>query len=168
MVETLISVRMARPGDEEQIARVHDEAWRDAYRGVIPGRELERMVQRRGPAWWRTVLERGGRVAVLDFDDAVRGYVSYGRNRLTVSPYRGEIFELYVAPECQGLGFGKRLFTTARRDLSGNRIPGLLVWALADNERACEFYRRLGGIKVREREERFGDIVRPRHAFGWI
>ena len=62
----------------------------------------------------------------------------------------------------------RRLFTAARRDLSGNRIPGLLVWALADNDRACQFYRHLGGIKVREREEHFGSEVRARHAFGWV
>jgi len=53
MVETVISIRTARHGDEIQIARVHDAAWRDAYQGVIPGRELERMIARRGPAWWR-------------------------------------------------------------------------------------------------------------------
>jgi ribosomal protein S18 acetylase RimI-like enzyme len=168
VTQAAITVRLARPRDAEAIAAVHDAAWREAYRGIIPGRELEQMVQRRGPAWWSTVLERGGRIAILDFDESVRGYVSYGRNRLTVSPYRGEIFELYVAPECQGLGFGRRLFTAARRDLSGNRIPGLLVWALADNDRACQFYRHLGGIKVREREEHFGAEVRARHAFGWV
>ncbi len=48
MVETVISIRTARLGDEAQIAEVHDSAWRDAYQGVIPGRELERMIQRRG------------------------------------------------------------------------------------------------------------------------
>jgi len=46
MVEAVISIRTARHGDEVQIARVHDAAWRDAYQGVIPGRELERMIAR--------------------------------------------------------------------------------------------------------------------------
>ena len=53
MVETVISIRAARLGDEGEIATVHDAAWREAYRGVIPGRELERMIARRGPEWWR-------------------------------------------------------------------------------------------------------------------
>ena len=56
MVETVISIRPARLGDEVQIARVHDSAWREAYQGVIPGRELERMILRRGPAWWRQAI----------------------------------------------------------------------------------------------------------------
>ena len=82
MVETLISIRTARPGDEVRIARVHDSAWRDAYQGVIPGRELERMIQRRGPAWWRQAIRGGTRLMVLDFADNVAGYASYGRNRM--------------------------------------------------------------------------------------
>ena len=59
MVETVISIRPARgSATKAEIARVHDEAWREAYRGVIPGRELERMIVRRGPAWWRRADRR--------------------------------------------------------------------------------------------------------------
>ena len=71
MVETVISIRTARLGDEVQIARVHDSAWREAYQGVIPGRELQRMILRRGPAWWRQAIRGGTRLMVLDFADAV-------------------------------------------------------------------------------------------------
>ncbi|GGH33260.1 N-acetyltransferase GCN5 [Alsobacter metallidurans] len=167
VTQAAISIRLARSADASDVAAVHDAAWREAYWGIIPGRELERMVQRRGPDWWSRVIARGGRIAVLEFDDKVRGYASYGRNRLAVSPYRGEIFELYLAPEFQGLGFGRRLFDAARRDLIGHRMGGLIVWSLADNSRAVGFYRHLGGIKVREMEERFGGEVRQRFAFGW-
>jgi hypothetical protein len=41
---------------------VHDAAWRDAYRGLIPGRELERMIARRGPRWWQSAILRGSRL----------------------------------------------------------------------------------------------------------
>lgn len=168
MTQVDITIRSARPADATAIADVHDEAWREAYRGIIPGRELEQMIQRRGPVWWRTILDRGARVAVLEIDDELQGYVSYGRNRLAVSPYLGEIFELYLSPEYQGLGFGKRLFKAARRDLDARGLNGLIVWALADNDRACSFYTRLGGIKVREMDETFGAVVCRRHAFGWV
>lgn len=168
MSQSAITIRLARPSDARSVAAVHDAAWREAYRGIIPGRELERMVQRRGPAWWAALIRRGARVAVLEFDEEVRGYASYGRNRLAASPYGGEIFELYLAPEYQGLGFGRRIFDVARRDLAGNGLSGLLVWALADNERACGFYTHLGGLQVREMQERFGSETRERIAFGWV
>ena len=167
MVERVITIRGAKASDAEAIAAVHDASWRDAYRGIIPGRELERMVARRGPRWWRTAILRGTRLCVLDFDDTIAGYASYGRNRVPSLPFGGEIFEIYLAPEFQGLGFGKRLFKAARRDLADHGYMSVLVWALADNDRALGFYERLGGRIVRRAEERFGDEVRGRVAFGF-
>ena len=167
MVETVISIRTARLGDEVEIASVHDAAWRDAYSGVIPGRELERMIQRRGPTWWRQAIRGGTRLTVLDFADRIAGYASYGRNRMPALGHGGEIFELYLAPEYQGAGLGKRMFQAARDDLAAHGYRAFVVWALADNERAVEFYRRLGGAVVRRARERFGGDTRERVAFGF-
>jgi ribosomal protein S18 acetylase RimI-like enzyme len=167
MIEKVISIRNARPADAEAIAEVHDAAWRDAYRGIIPGRELERMIARRGPRWWQAAISRGSRLVVLDFGGRIAGYASYGRNRVPAMPYSGEIFELYLAPEFQGLGMGRRLFEAARRDLNEHGYVSTLVWALADNERALDFYARLGGKIIRRAEERFGDETRGRVAFGF-
>jgi len=167
MAETLITIRDAREDDAAAIAEVHDAAWRHAYRGIIPGRELERMIARRGPSWWRSAILRRSRLVVLDFDDAIGGYASYGRNRVPAMAYGGEIFELYIAPEFQGLGFGKRMFATARKDLAEHGYASFLVWALAENEPALDFYRRLGGKVVRRAYERFGTEQRERVAFAF-
>ena len=167
MVETVISIRPARLGDEVQIASVHDAAWSDAYQGVIPGKELRRMIQRRGPAWWRQAIRGGSRLMVLDFADKVAGYASYGRNRMPTLAYTGEIFELYLAPEYQGAGLGRRMFTAARDDLAAHGYLSFVVWALAGNDRALDFYRRLGGAVVRRAPERFGGETRERVAFGF-
>jgi ribosomal protein S18 acetylase RimI-like enzyme len=167
MIETVITIRNAREGDAEGIAAVHDAAWRGAYRGLIPGLELERMIARRGPSWWQSAIRRGSRLLVLDFDETIGGYTSYGRNRVPLLPYGGEIFELYIAPEFQGLGFGSRLFEVARKDLAEHGYPSVLVWALADNERAVQFYLKLGGRIVRQAIERFGPETRARLAFAF-
>lgn len=167
MIEAVITVRNAREGDAQSIADVHDAAWRDAYRGVIPGRELERMIARRGPRWWQSAIKRGSHLLVLDFDETIGGYTSYGRNRVPSLRYGGEVFELYIAPEFQGLGFGRRLFELARKDLAEHGYSSFVVWALADNERAVAFYRRLGGRHIREAQERFGSETRARLAFAF-
>ena len=68
------------------------------------------MVQRRGPNWWRQAIRAGTRLIVLDFADTIAGYASYGRNRMPALGYGGEIFELYLMPEYQGVGLGRRMF----------------------------------------------------------
>ena len=81
MSTILIEVRQARLADAAAVAATHDEAWRGAYQGIIPGAELEKLINRRGPSWWESAIRKGSRVSVLSFGDTVAGYANYGRNR---------------------------------------------------------------------------------------
>jgi ribosomal protein S18 acetylase RimI-like enzyme len=167
MSTILIEVRRAKPSDATAIASTHDEAWKGAYQGVIPGPELDKLINRRGPQWWDSAIRKGSRVAVLAFGECVAGYANYGRNRARSLYYDGEIYELYLRPEFQGLGFGRRLFTAARRDLQQSGLQSLVIWALSDNEPAVGFYRALGGKAVARSSERFGTKVLDKVAFAW-
>jgi ribosomal protein S18 acetylase RimI-like enzyme len=167
MSTVLIEIRRARASDATAVAETHDEAWRGAYQGIIPGLELEKLVTRRGADWWDSAIRKGSRIAILAFGDKVAGYANYGRNRARSLFYDGEIYELYLRPEYQGLGFGRRLFTSARRDLAQSGLKSLVVWALSDNEPAVEFYRALGGKAVARSSERFGNKSLDKVAFAW-
>ena len=167
MSTILIEVRRAKPCDALAIAETHDEAWRTAYQGIIPGRELDKLINRRGPDWWDGSIRKGSRISILAFGDTVAGYSNYGRNRARSLQYDGEVYELYLKPEFQGLGFGRRLFTAARRDLAQSGIKSLVVWALSDNEPAVAFYRALGGRAIARSSEKFGDKVLDKVAFAW-
>ncbi|MGP0094971.1 MAG: N-acetyltransferase family protein [Xanthobacteraceae bacterium] len=167
MSTTLIEIRQARPADAAAVAATHDDAWRSAYQGIIPGTELEKLISRRGPDWWESAIRKGSRIAVLGFGDTLAGYANYGRNRARSLFYDGEIYELYLRPEFQGLGFGRRLFTSARRDLLQSGLKSLVVWALSDNDPAVEFYRALGGRAVARSSERFGTRSLDKVAFAW-
>ena len=158
MSTTLIEVRPAKAADAAAVASTHDEAWRSAYQGIIPGSELEKLINRRGPHWW---------VSGLVFGDKVSGYANYGRNRARSLHFEGEIYELYLRPEFQGLGFGRRLFTAARRDLLQSGLKSMVVWALSDNDPATEFYRALGGRMVARSSEKFGPKSLDKVAFAW-
>ena len=130
MSTILIEVRRAKPSDASAIAATHDEAWRGAYQGIIPGPELDKLINRRGPQWWDSAVRKGSRIAVLAFGDCLAGYANYGRNRARSLYYDGEIYELYLRPEFQGLGFGRKLFSAARRDLMQSGLQSMVVWAL--------------------------------------
>ena len=167
MSTTLIEVRPAKAADAAAVASTHDEAWRSAYQGIIPGAELEKLINRRGPQWWDSAIRKGSRVSVLVFGDKVAGYANYGRNRARSLHFEGEIYELYLRPEFQGLGFGRRLFTAARRDLLQSGLKSMVIWALSDNDPATEFYRALGGRMVARSSEKFGAKSLDKVAFAW-
>src|ERR1700683_3741143 len=163
----LIEIRRAKANDAKAVAECHDDAWRTAYQGIIPGTELEKLIMRRGASWWDSAIRKGSRISILGFGDTVAGYANYGRNRARSLYYDGEIYELYLRPEFQGLGFGHKLFASVRRDLGQSGLQSMVVWALSDNEPAVEFYRSLGGKAVARSSERFGSRVLDKVAFAW-
>ena len=165
MSELTISIRRARSEDAASLSDVFDATWREAYQGVLPALSLERMIGRRGPRWWLSTIGRGRPLVVLDVGEKVAGYASYGRCRDRGLPADGEIDEFYLAPEYQGLGFGKRLFKAVRNDLDDRGAKKVAVWCLSDNERACAFYRHMGGRVIAETSERFGGVSLSKSCF---
>lgn len=156
MSDLLVSIRHAKADDAEALSKVFDKAWREAYLGIIPGVTLDKMFARRGERWWRSTVTRGRPLVVLDIGQGIVGYASYGRCRDRSVPAEGEIDELYLLPEYQGLGLGRRLFQAVRNDLRHHAMKRVVVWALADNERACAFYGAMGGRSVAHVQERIG------------
>jgi ribosomal protein S18 acetylase RimI-like enzyme len=167
MSTTTIEIRRAKSSDATAIASTHDEAWRAAYQGIIPGPELDKLINRRGANWWDSAIRKGSRISILGFGEIVAGYANYGRNRARSLYYDGEIYELYLRPEFQGLGFGHKLFSSVRRDLTQSGLQSMVVWALSDNSSALAFYRALGGKAVARSSERFGTRTLDKVAFAW-
>lgn len=162
-----ITIRAAERADAPQIAQVHDEAWREAYRGVIPGVALERMVERRGPSWWNRLVARQRGVLVLQVGSTIAGYTTLGANRSSSVRVRGEVYELYLDPVYQGLGFGGRLFDAAQSHLGAQGLRPFITWVLEDNERAVGFYEAMGGERVARGVERFDGGACRKLAYAW-
>lgn len=167
MSTRLTAVYLAEPDDAPALAMIHEDAWRQAYQGLIPHLPLSRMIARRGPGWWQKALYNGVDALLLDFDGEPAGYATVGRSRLKGTAYGGEIFELYVRPDYQGAGLGGKLFRAARKRLGDRGLHAFCVWALADNDMACGFYRHLGGQVISEGFEQFGKTSLRKVAYAW-
>jgi len=157
------TIRSAERRDRIALAGLHAEAWRYAYRGIIPGLALERMIARRSPASWAA---KNGTL-VLEFDGSIVGYATACACRIAGGRGMGEISELYVKPECHGAGFGRALFAAARARLAARGLRGLLVWALADNELACAFYAAMGGTACFRTVETLGGVRLAKIGYHW-
>ena len=117
--------------------------------------------------WWKRAIQRGTSVLVVDFGGAIAGYCTFGLNRARALPQEGEIYELYIRPEYQGIGVGTRLFNAARTDLRNHGCDGLVIWALEDNDMAMNFYAGHGGKDIAQGYETFEDQRLRKIAFVW-
>ncbi len=161
-----VKVRNAKVGDAKALAAVFRESWLGAYLGIIPHPHLENMIRRRNVRAWASSMRAGEPVLVLEFEGNVAGYATLGASRKR-GPYQGEIYELYLSPTYQGLGFGELLFEACRNRLDERRLKGLVVWALSANTAATDFYWRRGGRPFAKTYEAIGGVKLEKIAFGW-
>ena len=159
-------IRRGSLTDAPALSEVFRSTWNQAYLGIIPHLHLESMIRRRTPEWWVTTIKSGSGVLVLQVGAEVVGYATFGVARVR-GAHEGEIFELYVTPIHQGAGYGERLFEACRHQLDARQLCGLVVWALADNSTATDFYWRRGGRPIDSAFERFGGKKLKKIAFAW-
>ncbi len=159
-------IRTAKMPDAESLERIHRESWRNAYCGIIPHEQLQKMIDRRSISWWRRAIHSGDSILVLEAVGKIAGYATLGRARCQ-SAQQGEIYELYLDPVYQGLGFGEMLFEACRANLDGRRLRGLIIWVLADNAAALEFYKKRGGRQSANSFENIGGSRLEKIALTW-
>jgi len=159
-------VRRGRLSDAPALCEVFRGAWNQAYQGIIPHLHLESIILRRGLDWWSSTIRSGNGVLVVQVSGSVVGYATLGSARMR-GEYEGEIYELYVTPTHQGLGFGEHLFEACRHHLDARKLSGLIVWALADNVAATDFYWGRGGRPICVGFECFGEKKLQKIAFAW-
>ena len=61
-----ITIRRARTGDAEAIARTRIDGWRQSYKGLVPQPSLDAMsVEASAPLWQRVLAAPGDRASVF-------------------------------------------------------------------------------------------------------
>src|SRR6266567_7000968 len=162
-----IIIRPARPADARGIARLDIETWRATYAGVLSAPYLVGLSEQRREAGWRSVLLREPRDVRVAADSigAILGFGSCGPNRGDRF-FAGEVFTLYVAPDWQNQGIGRRLLIALFRRLVAAGRRSAIVWVLRDNPSRF-FYERLGARLVRHKTLAVGGAAVEATAYGW-
>lgn len=161
----MIEIRWCTASDSADLAATHRDAWRNAYLGILPVPVIERAAGNRGPRFWRRLASSAAPPLVVALEGTLAGYALLGPDRARARG--GEIYEIYLRPECQGVGLGSRLFHEARRRLADSGLRSLTIWCLTENRTGCRFYRGLGGTVTATARGRFGGVPVHKTAFSW-
>jgi len=139
-------IRRARPEDSHGIALVHVSSWQHAYRGIVPQTHLDQLSVADREKRWAESLDRGGsETLVADADGQLVGFISYGKSRQERAERdEGEIYAIYVSSSHWSMGVGRSLWEAALARLRELGFVRAIVWVLAANEKAIQFYERRG------------------------
>jgi ribosomal protein S18 acetylase RimI-like enzyme len=180
----MIRIRRGTKADAASIGRVHVETWQAAYAGLLPDSLLAAMSDVRQSAWWSRLLADPGEArGVFVADDQEMGVVGFGSCGPVRDPPEGlhpstslrtggreirvgEVYTLYVEPDFQNQGLGRRLLDALFRQLRADGCDTAVLWMLADNPSRF-FYEGLGGERIGQRVDTMAGVDVEELAFGW-
>jgi ribosomal protein S18 acetylase RimI-like enzyme len=165
-----VRLRTANVDDARAIARVRIDSWRSTYRGLISDQYLDAMNLEYYTQNWVSILSAGssqGYTYVAETGEGqIVGFAFGGPERTWSREYQGEIYAIYLLPDYQRRGIGRRLVAAVVRRMVEEGMQSMLIWVLATNS-AVQFYQTLGGEPVRENEVQFGDRLYRQVAYGF-
>jgi GNAT superfamily N-acetyltransferase len=163
-------IRQARIDDAAAIARVHVDAWRTTYPGIVPADYLASLSYEEREEKWRdglTAPEFGEFTHVAEDDrHEIVGFATGGPERSGKLEYCGELHAVYLAAGSRRRGIGRRLVHSVAERLFQLKYDSIMVWVLADNPSRA-FYEALGGEKFFETEVEIGGAHMIEVAYGW-
>jgi ribosomal protein S18 acetylase RimI-like enzyme len=168
-----IQLRRATVADAEAIAAIRIEGWRTTYRGMIPDSYLNEMDMNENVLHWRTILqalpvkEDSLCVYVAVSEDEIVGFVSAMKLSEPKLDKDGEINAIYIRPQWQRCGIGKRMLHKAARSLQAMGCGSCVIWVIDGNSQARNFYEELGGEILIEQDFSWDGLDLTEVGYGW-
>ncbi|MDB5961124.1 MAG: acetyltransferase family protein [Massilia sp.] len=168
-MSTQLSIRRARPGDEDALALVGQATFLETFAGILDGAAIVEHCRRAHAATqyrdWLADADAAIWLAETTAGNAPVGYVVVARPQLPGADAARdlELKRIYLLGRYHGGGAGKRLLEQAVEFAAAAGAARLLLGVYAGNEAAIGFYRRHGFTHLTERQFNVGGRLYDDH-----
>jgi ribosomal protein S18 acetylase RimI-like enzyme len=163
-------LRAARLEDAAAIARVHVQAWRETYRGLVPDAVLASLSVEQRVRAWSDMLAAGPRapaIFVAEEESEIIGFAAAGPSRDQLLKCDGEVSSIYLLDGYKRRGIGRALFTQAVSSLCERGCTSAGLWVLDTNVGARRFYESMGGRAGPTKVDARPDVTLHEVAYVW-
>ena len=148
-IDVAIALREAVETDVEVIARVHVEAWRETYAGLVRAETLAGLSVESRAGVWRSSFHPPrprAKLLVAEAGGEIVGFGSAGEAEPGGLGTEAEVFALYLLDRMKRRGVGRRLMAALFAHLREHGFRSVGLWSFAANPPARRFYESLGGV----------------------
>ncbi|MGK7379154.1 N-acetyltransferase family protein [Planococcus sp. 1R117A] len=163
-----MKIKKASEEDIKGIARVYVDSWKTTYQGLVPDSYLDKLSYEKTEQKWLDFLHKEEEPFIyiaLNDAEKIIGFAS--GKILADETFKGELYSLYLLPECRGLGIGRQLVSAIAKHFIGRGIDSIIVWVMEQNESGLGFYERMGGKEYLRRTSEFDGKIVNDVAYGW-
>jgi ribosomal protein S18 acetylase RimI-like enzyme len=142
-----VKIRRMVMADCRILAMIHIDAWREAYKDLVPAEYLKGLsYSRREEAFERALRNGVDNTYVAAAGNKVYGFITMGdcRDSDLNNEVAGEIWGIYLDPEKWRRKIGTYLCSWAEAELASQGYEKLVLWVFAGNNNARKFYETQG------------------------
>ena len=143
-----MNIREATKNDAPQIAKVHVEAWKAAYKEVMPKVFLKSLsVESKTKQWTESLSKKSiGTTSIIELNKTIVGFCVFGpiRDKDLTSENFGELVAINILPEFWDKGLGSKVLKYVKNMSYQRKWDSLHLWVIKENSRARYFYEKFG------------------------
>lgn len=165
-----IKIRPLASGDEEATAKVHIQAWQEAYQGLVPQAYLDHLPSelKDRTNMWKNVLVNPQRWAwVAETQSGIVGFILFGPPRDSNREGYIELGAIYLLASQKGKGIGFSLLTTGFNQMKSLGYQKAYCWVLEGNS-TIQFYEKSGAtFSKKTKQDEIGGKMFNELAYEW-
>ena len=151
--------------DQEQMARIKIDGWTTTYDKIIASKYLKTLdYKKQTERYIASFDEYKDLVFVAVRGDEVLGYSCFHLTDKS-GKFDSELVSLYIKPTEKRKGIGTNLLKETAKELLIKGKSNMIIWCLSENIDAINFYKKLGGKKVIEKDAKIGDKLYKEYGF---
>lgn len=150
-MSNVVSIRDASPADATLIRELAEGTWWPTYLPLLEKEQIRYMLDViYAESALQAVMNDGSQhFLILSDENGPQGFASYGKRKEDERIYK--LHKLYVLPNNQGKGYGRKLVDEIKQRLTSDGIHTLELNVKRDNP-AKSFYEKLGFTIMREED----------------
>lgn len=162
-----VSFREATIADCMAVAKVHMQSWKESFVGLVPQAFLDKMsVENRTKAFEEGFTIESYKMYVAEVaEQGVVGFSDFGKPRENIG-YEAELYAIYLLPEFQRKGIGKKLFNLGAEYFTKSGKNSMYLLALEVSPYRL-FYEKMGGRVVGRKQIEIEGVEYEELIYGW-
>lgn len=164
--ENSYQIRMNLYEDQEQMAHIKVDSWRETYAGIIAQDYLDSLSYDIQTERYQDSFDDYRNCVLVAIDkksNEVIGYSTFSTNENDYAD--SELVSIYLKPGFTHKGVGASLFRETIRNLKSYNKRKVLIWCIKENKNAIKFYQKMGCIKHTEKTANIGNKIYQEYGF---
>ena len=140
----MIHVAEFADSDAQHLSEVANKSYEDAFAHILADNDLRKHREKLSAHYFSEVVSQGDIIFVAKIYDQIAGFIQFGPAHIPeVKIHEGdlELDKLYIDPDSQGRGVGRKLLEVALVDPQIAKAPEIYLLVWNQNDRAIKLYR---------------------------